>query len=289
MPAAETALEVLDWAIAGGSDAPPQGNLLAVDALGEPSSALTAALVELARRTAARLRLRTPPLGDDRSPGLSGIWLAAAVGARRQPRALDLVALCSRAKAAWELTARHGVVAPALEHVPAPLAESLLLASPLTQALACPAPGEDDHILAVCDRLREHPQGQRLLVQTFAQPAERSEVRRWRQRAMDLIRMEGPAGRAFVLDVYEAAIVFFHEAVRSDIATAETVLASPRLAAVDRLVERALSIAAWWGPLHALRRSHLEELRARRYLDLHTYIDGTGLHGRARAMTGGEL
>ena len=95
--------------------------------------------------------------------------------------------------------------------------------------------------MAACDRLREHPEGRRLLVQTFAQPAERSDVRRWRRQALDLIRLEGPTGRQLVLDVYEAATVCFHDNVRAQIAAAERVLASPELSAVDELAESALT------------------------------------------------
>lgn len=176
MTAAATAEQVLTWA-AEPSGPVPVGPLWDVTALANPTDRVRDAVIQLARRTSARLGAGITPFGaadGTRRPriGLGAVFLAAAAGGRREAAAAALLAgavppaVPSRHPSAWyDLVARHGVVGAVVTALaaagtgsgrpgpsasasdgndgsdggaPEPLPELLLDASPLTAVLYRP-------------------------------------------------------------------------------------------------------------------------------------------------------
>src|ERR1700691_1728847 len=84
MSATETAIRVVEWAMAG-SGPPPRGDPLDPEGLAHPGDRLARALGQLTSITAARLRLGSPPLGDRGPVGPGGAILAAALGVAHAP------------------------------------------------------------------------------------------------------------------------------------------------------------------------------------------------------------
>ena len=281
MSALDTAVRVMEWAC-GPVGPPPAGDLRSLEALLEPLPAQCALLGRLAALTAAHLSLTAPPLGEVAPPGCSAFLLAAAIGAAQRPEAVQLVRYCDPPPcSAWELVARHAVVRPALAYLPSMLAETLCGASPLTALLLVPPRGEESQVVQLCERLLAHPDGRRLLVNQFCQPNVPSPLLAWRGRLLDRLRL-APDCQPFVLDVYEAALALYGSAWSAVTQEAATVLSGPELSK-DRL-DFVLAVAAWWEPLRALYRSHLDWLRARPYLDFYLYLQGIGLAQRVRSL-----
>lgn len=176
MTAIAVAGQVLSWA-AQPRGVPPAGPLWDPARLASPPASVSHAAAQLARRTAGLLGARSPPFGSREQIGLGVVFLAAAVGGRRQARAAALLVQAvppGRSPDAWyDLVARHGLaraavpalleagtaVPPAAQPVPAPpdasepggapapeadpddtppLPELLLEASPLTAVLLRP-------------------------------------------------------------------------------------------------------------------------------------------------------
>src|SRR5205814_1348957 len=124
------------------------------------------------------------------------------------------------------------------------------------------------------------------LQRSLAQPSPSPEVRRWRQDLMGRLRLQDDAGRDFVLDVYEAALIHHRAEVLDQVYAARSVLENPVASADDRRLGEALSIAEWWEPLSALDRSNPSALRDRRYLD-RCYRQGITLYRQTEKMTRG--
>lgn len=273
MSALATAVRVIEWASAPAGP-PPPGDLRSLEALLEPLPAQRGRLGRLAALTAARLSLTAPPLGETVPLGCSAFLLAAAIGAPQQPAAVELARSCDPPRSAWELVARHAVVGPALDYMLPALAETLSAASPLTALLRVPPKGEENQIVRLGERLLGHPDGRRLLVNQFCQPSVPAPWLAWRGSLLDRLRL-APGCQPFVLDVYEAALALYGSAWSALIQKALAVLSGPELSR-DQL-GFLLAVAAWWEPLRALHRSHLDWLRARRYLDFYLYLQGIRL------------
>lgn len=268
MSASEAAAHVLDWAIDGGDGPPPPGDFQAIDALAEPSPALHERVGVLAARSLARLRLVAPPLGDARPPGTEVAVLALAVGLARMaaPLAAHVLGLVGPAHAAWEQVVRHGLVAPALAHVPEALADSLRERSPLTELLERPAAGGEDEALARLVALARLPGGRRLVVQALARPTDDLAVLGWRAGVLDRLRVHDDT-RAWVVEAYEEVLTH-HRALALERVERATATLMDALAATDAAIARVHALARFWGPLWALRRSHADVIRARRALDI---------------------
>lgn len=285
MNATETAGRVVAWALLD-QGPPPRGGLATPEGLARPPAGLRAALGELAAVTAARLRLAAPPCGAQHPPTADGLLLAAALGAAHTPSlARLLLAGLPPAQGVWDWLARHGLVAPALAHLPAGMAEDARAASPLSGLFDRPAAGQEAAARRVAARLRRHGDGRRCLVLTLAQPSDDPAVRRWRAALLDRLRLDGEEGAAFVLDVYEAAMVHHEDAHTAQARAARAVLADPVAAADGARLDGALGAAAWWGPLRALDRGARDALRGRRYLG-YAYREGLHLHDLARRAQG---
>jgi hypothetical protein len=286
MSAADTAARVLGWALTGGGP-PPGGDLRDTEELAAPGPGLAAALGQLAAATAARLRLAWPPLGDAAPPGPTAAVLAAAVGTRSVPelaRFLLRAVRPGRSPAEW--LARHGVVAPAREYLPAALADDCLLCSPLTALLTRPVAGQDGEVMAVAQRFLDHPGGRLALQLELARPTTDPAVWLWRQTLLDRLRLAGGAGVDFVLDVYEAALVHHRPEILAQIRAAHAVLSDPLASADNNRLDAAQALAGWWGPLSALERTDGAALRARRHLG-YDYRAGIALYRLVRRLTGG--
>lgn len=326
MSAADTALRVLRWAAAEGRPGPlPRGGFRLPEELLAPDEELRGALGELAAVTAARLRLGNPPLGDSRAPGLDGLVLAFALGCYHLPElAEDLLATLGEPSSAWEWLIRHGLIAPALPFLPEALADECRLASPLTALFDRPAGERDAAALDAAARMRRHPAAGLALRLHLARPSQGPAVRRWRTRLLETLRAEGDAGRAFVLDVYEAAMVHHEDEVLEQSRRALEVFRDPAASQAprhprdtgairgrtvsdlyeagaleqsraredlhipmqdSRRIEDAISAADTWGPLWAIERSHLGALRERRYLG-YAYREGLRVYSYGRKLRG---
>jgi hypothetical protein len=90
----------------------------------------------------------------------------------------------------------------------------------------------------------------------------------------------------FVLDVYEATMIHHRELAFKQAQDARSVLSDPIASADNERLSDARSVAEWWGPLANLERTHLDLLRARRYLD-YEYREGIALFRLERRLAGG--
>jgi hypothetical protein len=286
MSAVDSALRVLRWALREEPQGPPpRGDFFAPEALLRPSAELTQELSRLTLLSAARLRLDNPPLGDRRAPGADSLVLALAIAAAATPAvALGLLASVPRTDNASEWLLRHALVAPALPHLPHELGQAARAASPLTALWVNPPGQEDARPMAVAERFRVHRQGRIALQLRLAEPADDPTVRAWRTRLLQRYRTD-PVGRSLVFDVYETALIHFGEGHRTLLERALAVFSDPLAARDDARLEDAFTIADFWGPLRALERTALDELRDRRYLG-YTYREGIRVHQLGRRLRG---
>ncbi|OIJ99909.1 hypothetical protein BIV25_08675 [Streptomyces sp. MUSC 14] len=261
MTAVDTAVRVLLWSTTtdgtAAAPSPPEGELTDPQDLAVPPPDVGAAVVGLAVRTAARLRLDALASGERRPVGVGALLLAAAVGGRdRAGLAAETVRAVPPARSLWDVLAHHAVVAPALPHVTDPaLAGRLRAASPLTGLLDRPDPvGESDAELLLEDRLLTHPQGRRLITTVYCEAPASPAQALWRGRLLDQLRMNE---RELVIDVYEAALLRHTAAHLALIRRARIGLAAPP----D--LDAARPVARWWAALARLERSHRHLLRAR--------------------------
>lgn len=276
----DTALRVLLWSTAteDGRTAPPEGDLTDPQQLADPPPDVTAAVVRLAVRAAARLRLDQPAARERRPVGAGALLLAAAVGARaRADLAAEAVRAVPPARSLWDVLAHHAVVGPALRHCAgAPmLAERLRDASPLTALLDRPnPPGESAAELLLEDVLLEHPQGRRLVTTVYCEAPASPAQALWRGRLLEQLRM---TDRELVLDVYEAALLR-HSAEH---------LALVRKARLSLTVPpdlpAARPVARWWAALAGLERSHGRLLRARSGIT-RQYLEGVRLYRQVERL-----
>jgi hypothetical protein len=302
----DAARAVLAWALAPRGPLPFAHPAMLIhnprlELLAAPPEEVIAEAGALAATRAAALCWTSPPLGDARPPGVGGVILAAvAAFAPVPPFALALADACPPPAGAWDLVLRDAVASAALGarvdaftmgETPKPppqasVADALRARSPLTAVLDRPPPGGEDAAFALVDRLRAHPEGRRALVGAFSAPGAPTAVRRFREGVMDRLRTaKGEEGRELVLSIYEAALVYHGARVCAEIASASALLSAQQLSAGS--IDEALAVAAWWGPLRAIRKAWPEELRGRPYLDVEGIIEGTKLHALAQKLVGG--
>ncbi|KUN02852.1 hypothetical protein AQI95_25305 [Streptomyces yokosukanensis] len=282
MTAVDTAVRVLLWSTAadGGADtrpAPPEGELTDPQHLAVPPPDVVTAVVRLAARSAARLRLDALVSGERRPVGAGALLLAAAVGGRAQPHpAAETVRAVPTARSLWDVLAYHAVVAPALPHIGDPvLAGRLRAASPLTALLDRPdTVGEAAAELLLEDVLLTHPQGRRLITTVYCEAPASPAQALWRGRLLDQLRM---SERELVIDVYEAALLRHTEAHLSLIRRARVGLTVPPDLATAR------PVAYWWAALARLERSHRRRLRARSGIGT-DYLAGVRLYRQVEQL-----
>ncbi len=286
MSAADTALRVVRWALAGEAGGPPpRGDLLATDELLHPPAELRSALAELAATAAARLRLGDPPVDAKGGPGLDGLVLAVAIAHADAPAlAGALLGGMPRTRNPWEWVVRHALTAPALPYVHPVLADQLRARSPLTALFERPPGRQDASAVAAAERLRRHPAGRLALQLRLARPTGDPAIRAWRTRLLERLRLD-ETGRGFVLDVFEAAMVHHQQEHLAQSRQALGVFFDPVAARDDARLEDALATADWWGPLRALEVTDIDALRARRYLG-YAYREGIKVHRIGRRMRG---
>jgi hypothetical protein len=278
MAALETALAVVEWALAG-SGPPPRGHLRETQALARPDARLSRALGVLASVTAARLRFGSPPLGDTSPLGAGGAVLAAAIGSVHPPNMARVLAdAIPPAHSAAEWLLRHGLLLRARPYIPPKLYEDLLPLSPLTALLDRPAAGQKSALMSLVERLLAHPAGRLSLQLTLAQPTSGRATRTWRTELLDRLRLGDPD---FVLDVYEAGMIHFRDALLAQVEQASAALQDPSVS--ENNLADALSIGEWWGPLSMIERSDPEALRARRHLG-YDYRAGLALYRTVRRL-----
>ncbi len=284
-------MRVAEWAI-GGSGPPPRGDLLDAETLSHPEPLLSQVLGELAAVAAARLRLSSPVLGVRGCLGAGEAVLAAALGVMHTPELLQtLLQMIPPVRYPLQWVTRHGLVAQALPFFPdydaevatAPFAACLGV-SPLTALLTRPPEGQHSELLAFAQQLLQHGEGRRLLQLALAQPTCNPHIRHWRQELLERLRLTEENGRDFVIDVYEAAMVFYEQDALKQVREARAVL--NHAGADAARLRDALAVAAWWGPLRALERSYPDALRSRRYLG-YAYREGIALYQLAQRLTGG--
>jgi hypothetical protein len=283
--ASTTARAVLDWA-ARPNGALPVGGLGHTDRLAGSVTEAHVPLQTLARTTAARLGAGRPPLGDPGPVGLGAVLLATAVGGRLQPEAATSIVDATPRRPAgagywFDCLARHGVVAAAVRHRPAPvagrpatpavgddLADALLRASPLSAVLVRPnrrrvADGATANEAATAIALLRRPRGRAVLTGAVAAPDDDVDVLRWRRDLLDRLRLadlpDVPA-LDVVLDVYVIARLWYGPEWDEYLRTAHR-----RLVTGER-DELATATVGFWAPLAALRRDHPARLEGRPYL-----------------------
>jgi hypothetical protein len=280
---------MIDWAI-GGDGPPPRGDLRDAEDLAEPPDRLREAARRLVAATAARLRWGHPPLGDPRPLGAATIVLAAILGApdpdRLQLAGLLLPILDEPDATAGDLVGRHGLLAPALLHLPEPMADDCRARSPLTAVLERPAPGQESSAVATARRILEDARGRASLQLHLARPTDDARVRRWRAELLDRLWRGDEAGRQFVLDVYEAAMIHHRPRALEQIDGAGEVLRSSLAARDGAALRDAMAVADWWGPLWMIHRQDIDALRARPYLHI-DFLEGLRLYQLRRRMMGG--
>ncbi len=266
MSSVDSVLRVIEWAIAPAGP-PPGGDASAIEQLVRPPESIRTGIGRLIACTTARLRLGSPPLGDNTPATPYTALLALAIAVRAAPDFAQVVmAEAQPSVHGPELVARHGVVGPALAHLHPRVGEELLRRSSLTAALGVPAPGAEGAADALLSKLRADPAGRALLVQTFAQPTKSEFVRRRRASVLDRWRIGSSEDLDFVLDVYEAMLVHHSKEALAQTEWARQI-SSGAPGATNRDIEDAGSIAAFWGPLWHLQRTHMTLLTKRPYLD----------------------
>lgn len=272
-----TATRVLSWA-ADPRGAPPSGPLWDATRLARPAPATSQAAAELARRTAALLGAGAPPFGSASRIGLGVVFLAAAVGGRRQAGPAVMLAQAIPAQARWraavpwyDLVARHGLVSAALSALPETstggqpcdadeeprqsLPEVLLAASPLTAVLHRPTlralrGGTTRQAVNTALALLERPRGASVLAGALAGWVPFPDVLTWRAELLSRLRPEHPS---LLLDVYLVARTRFAADWDERVRWAGRQLGSR--GAPDPL---AIATLRFWAPLAALEKDSIQ-------------------------------
>lgn len=284
MSATNTASDVIRWALSGlsTSKAPPQGSLNQIEVLSQPSLELCQLLATLAVVTAARLRLNysNVPLSGD------SIAIAISIGSSNTPalarRLLKLIPETPQAQ--LDAIVRYGLIAPALPFFSEEVADEYRQISPLTEVLERPGPGREGQALTYLQQLLGAPDSRATSVQHFAEPVQDRKLRDWRQTAMSRLWRGTQNERAFVLDIYETATIYYQDKMEQQIRLARTTLRN-QAACDDQQLRQAISIANWWQPLWAIAREDNDALRTRRALG-YGYDKGIALFKDAQKLTG---
>lgn len=288
MTAVETAQQILAWS-AGGTGPIPGGDLRFAEELAVPPEPVRDAARNVATVTAARLRLGTPPLGDVRPMGVGVVLLAAACGAADHEQiklARYLLDAVPVSDVATDCLARYGLLATAEKCLPDALAEECRLLSPLTMVLQCPLKSQVSKTIAFSRRMLGQPDGRALLLFHFACPANNLCVRQWRTDFLERLRTGDAEDQRFVLDVYESAMIHHREQVMRQIRVCRAVVLGQLASRDKQLLEEALSVADWWGPLWNLHRENPDALRRRPYLH-YDFLEGLKLYRLRQLMMGG--
>ncbi|NEO80541.1 hypothetical protein [Moorena sp. SIO4G3] len=289
MSATDTALRVIQWAMTNpeGIVTPPQGDLSATEKLANPPVALSQALQQLTAVTAARLGWEMPPLGDNSPLGVGGIILAAALGTANLKLARTLITAlsdpCSSPCSSGDWVVRHGLVAPALPFLADEIADDCRQVSLLTAVLNRPATGQENLAFDFILKLLEQPSTRLSLTLHLAKPTLDIKVRNWRSNLLERLRPGSEKNRDFVIEVYEAAMIYHHQEVINQVKAAAAVMTDPKAASDDSRLQDALSVANWWQSLWAIERADMEALRRHRYLS-YSYREGIKLFNLRRKL-----
>jgi hypothetical protein len=286
MSAADTAVRVLNWAAGNRPEPPPRGDLADPRGLAEPSAELTGALGLIAAVTAARLRCGTsPPFGFPGPVGVGPALLAAAIGARAHPAALDsLLRAVPRPRSGWDHVARYGL-AGAVQRSAARLSEAeselpLRLAwhAPLTGVLDAPGPVEKMTCTQLANAILAAPEGRAAVTGVLAEPCPSDDTAAWRGGLLERAR---PDHRDFVLDVYEIALSIHRREHAARRLLAEQAWRTGGPGPAVRATAR------WWTALAYLERRQRPLVRARPRLRGEDYLPGVRLHWTVAQATGG--
>ena len=287
MSATNTALQVIEWAMMSQetSGAPPQGDLSEAEKLARPSHVLLQALAQLTTVTAARLRWEMPPLGDNCPISAENIIMAAALGTANPQLARKLLTGVPPSSCPGDWVVRYGLITPALSFLKDEIADDCRNLSPLTVVLNRPIVGQEAQAVNFVLKLLVYPSAKLSLTLHFAKPTTDIKVRNWRTELLVRLRLGEAREQSFVLDVYEAAMIYHQQELLNQVHNAYSVITNPKAASDEQRLQNALSIANWWKPLWAIERADVEQLRRRRYLG-YNYREGIKLFNMSRKMLG---
>lgn len=287
MSATETVLQVIEWATANqqAPGVPPQGDLSDLEKLEYPSVQLVQALQQLSVVAASQLRWSMPPLGDGRPIGADNLIIAAALGTANSSLARTLLnaVLAPSCKGDWVV--RYGLITPALPFLKEEIADDCRQKSPLTTVLNRPISGQESQAINIALQLLKNSAAKLSLTLHLAKPTGDPKVRDWKTELLERLRLvEKQKNQAFVLDVYEAAMIYHQQEIINQVKTAYNIISDRQAASNEENLRDALSIANWWKPLWAIERADINQLRQRRYLD-YTYREGIKLFNLAQKMS----
>ncbi len=285
MSATNTALRVIEWAIMreGKGETIPQGDLADTEKLASPSPKLIQALEQLTVMTAARLRWSMPPLGDNRPIGRENLILAAALGTTNPQLVRTMLNAVTPPSCYGDWVVRYGLITPALPSLQQEIADDCRELSPLTAILHRPTAGQETSTVSLALQLLKNPTAKLSLILHLAQPTTDIQVRSWRTELLERLRLRE---QSFVLDVYEAAMIYHQQAIINQVNIAYNVLTDHQASSDEGRLRDALSVANWWQPLWAIERAEIDKLRARRYLS-YAYREGIKLFNLSQKMSGG--
>jgi len=284
MSAIETVLQVIEWAIANQETPgmPPQGDLSGIEELGQPSRRLVQVLAELCVVSTAQLRWSMPPLGDHRPLSMDNVIIAAALGTTNGQLARTLLRSVPVPSCSGDWVVRYGLITPALPFLPAEIADDCRQLSPLTAIFNRPIVGQETQSVNDVSQLLSHHAAKLSLTLHLARPTREMAVRNWHTELLERLRI---GEQNFVIDVYEAAMIYYPQLVISQIREAYSVISDQKAASNEELLRDALSIAKWWQPLWAIERADVNRLRTRRYLG-YDYREGVRLFNLAHVNFG---
>lgn len=284
MSAIDTALQVIEWAanqeVLG---VLPQGDLSGIEKLEHPSAKLVQTLQQLSIVTAAKLRWSMPPLGDRCPISLDNIIIAAALGTANPQLARVLLKAVSASSCSADWVVRYGLITPALAFLKDEIADDCRLLSPLTTVLNRPIAGQESQAVNLALQLLKNRAAKLSLTLHLAKPTVDIKVRDWRTELLERLR---PRESAFVLDVYEAAMIYHQQEVINQVRIAYSVISDRQTSFNEENLRDALSIANWWQPLWAIERADVNQLRQRRHLS-YAYREGIKLFNLSQKMLGG--
>jgi hypothetical protein len=172
---------------------------------------------------------------------------------------------------------------PALPFLGEDIADDSQQLSPLTTVLHRPITGQESAAVNLTLQLLQNSTAKLSLTLHLAQPTIDIQVRNWRTELLERLRL---TQQSFVLDVYEAAMIYHEQEVIHQVKTAYSVMSDRQAASDEGRLRDALSIANWWKPLWTIERADIDQLRARRYLG-YAYREGIRLYKLSQKMLGG--
>lgn len=287
MSATETVLQVIEWATANqqAPGVPPQGDLSDLEKLEYPSIQLVQALQQLSIVAASQLRWSMPPLGDGRPIGADNLIIAAALGTANSSLARTLLNALPAPSCKGDWVVRYGLITPALPFLKEEIADDCRQNSPLTTVLNRPIAGQESQAINTTLQLLKNSAAKLSLTLHLAKPTGDTKVRDWKTELLERLRLvDKQKNQAFVLDVYEAAMIYHQQEIINQVNTAYNIISERQAASNEENLRDALSIANWWKPLWAIERADINQLRQRRYLD-YAYREGIKLFNLAQKMS----